>query len=199
MNLFQFIKDLMRSKTRIDTVESRRAGLLSQPVPGARVEIDNRSAGHIARLDPHFQDNARQFLGAAKVVAAEFGCDYIIISGTRTWAEQDALYAQGRFKPGKVVTKAKAGHSNHNYDNLVHRRNFGGQHNAHGLVHHWNDCHRASDCWNRDRGGDDHHGWQRNFVDHQPHINRHCQRNHHRCRRGLHGHPFVGEAGDGDV
>lgn len=115
MNLFQFIKDLMRSKTRIDTVESRRAGLLSQPVPGARVEIDNRSASHINHLDPHFQDNARQFLGAAKVVAAEFGCDYIIISGTRTWAEQDALYAQGRFKAGKVVTKAKAGHSNHNF------------------------------------------------------------------------------------
>jgi peptidoglycan L-alanyl-D-glutamate endopeptidase CwlK len=33
----------------------------------------------------------------------------------RTWAEQDALYAQGRTKPGNIVTKAKAGESFHNY------------------------------------------------------------------------------------
>lgn len=34
---------------------------------------------------------------------------------TRTFAEQDALYAQGRTKPGKIVTNAKAGQSIHNY------------------------------------------------------------------------------------
>jgi peptidoglycan L-alanyl-D-glutamate endopeptidase CwlK len=33
----------------------------------------------------------------------------------RTFAEQDALYAQGRTKPGDIVTKAKGGQSNHNY------------------------------------------------------------------------------------
>lgn len=33
----------------------------------------------------------------------------------RTFAEQDALYAQGRSKPGKIVTKAKGGQSYHNY------------------------------------------------------------------------------------
>lgn len=33
----------------------------------------------------------------------------------RTFAEQDALFAQGRTKPGRVVTKAKAGQSYHNY------------------------------------------------------------------------------------
>lgn len=33
----------------------------------------------------------------------------------RTFAEQDAIYAQGRTKPGKVVTKAKGGQSYHNY------------------------------------------------------------------------------------
>ena len=115
MNLFQFIKDLMRSKTRIDTVESRSAGLISAPLPGARLAIDKRSAAHLDKLDPKFQENARHFLGAAKVIAQEYECDYVIISGTRTWAEQDALYAQGRYKSGRVVTKAKAGHSNHNF------------------------------------------------------------------------------------
>lgn len=33
----------------------------------------------------------------------------------RTFAEQDALYAQGRTKPGSIVTKAKGGLSYHNY------------------------------------------------------------------------------------
>lgn len=33
----------------------------------------------------------------------------------RTFAEQDALYAQGRTKPGKKVTNAKGGQSYHNY------------------------------------------------------------------------------------
>ena len=33
----------------------------------------------------------------------------------RTFAEQDALYAQGRTTPGKIVTNAKGGQSNHNF------------------------------------------------------------------------------------
>lgn len=33
----------------------------------------------------------------------------------RTFAEQDALYAQGRTKPGAKVTNAKGGQSYHNY------------------------------------------------------------------------------------
>lgn len=41
---------------------------------------------------------------------------YVLIThGYRTYAEQDALYAQGRTKPGKVVTKARGGESNHNF------------------------------------------------------------------------------------
>lgn len=38
-----------------------------------------------------------------------------VTQGTRTDAEQDELYAQGRTKPGKKVTNAKAGQSIHNY------------------------------------------------------------------------------------
>lgn len=33
----------------------------------------------------------------------------------RTFGEQDSLYAQGRSKPGPIVTKAKGGQSYHNY------------------------------------------------------------------------------------
>lgn len=39
----------------------------------------------------------------------------IVVQGLRTIAEQNALYAQGRTKPGPIVTKAKGGLSLHNY------------------------------------------------------------------------------------
>lgn len=39
----------------------------------------------------------------------------LITQGLRTIAEQDALYAQGRTKPGAVVTNARGGYSYHNY------------------------------------------------------------------------------------
>lgn len=38
-----------------------------------------------------------------------------IVQGLRTFAEQDELYAQGRTKPGKIVSNARGGYSNHNY------------------------------------------------------------------------------------
>ena len=38
-----------------------------------------------------------------------------VTQGLRTFAEQDALYQQGRTKSGKKVTNAKAGQSIHNY------------------------------------------------------------------------------------
>jgi peptidoglycan LD-endopeptidase CwlK len=43
------------------------------------------------------------------------GIRYYAISGLRSHAEQNALYAQGRTAPGKVVTKAKGGESFHNF------------------------------------------------------------------------------------
>ena len=41
--------------------------------------------------------------------------DFTVVSGLRTTAEQKAIYAQGRTKPGKIVTKADGvkGLSNH--------------------------------------------------------------------------------------
>lgn len=38
-----------------------------------------------------------------------------VVQGVRTWKEQDTLYAQGRTKPGAIVTKAKGGSSWHNF------------------------------------------------------------------------------------
>lgn len=47
-------------------------------------------------------------------LAAE-GLTVEVVSGLRTADEQNALYAQGRTKPGPKVTYAKAWQSNHNY------------------------------------------------------------------------------------
>lgn len=43
------------------------------------------------------------------------GIDILITSTYRDSASQDALYAQGRTKPGKKVTNARAGQSYHNW------------------------------------------------------------------------------------
>ncbi len=43
------------------------------------------------------------------------GISYVVTQTVRTIDEQNALYAQGRTKPGKIVTYAKGGQSMHNY------------------------------------------------------------------------------------
>lgn len=77
--------------------------------------FDERTERNLATLHPEMQKAARAFLGVAKVICGKVGCDVKIISGTRSYLEQDALYARGRTTPGKKVTNAAAGHSNHNF------------------------------------------------------------------------------------
>ncbi|WP_018755216.1 M15 family metallopeptidase [Paenibacillus terrigena] len=43
------------------------------------------------------------------------GIPIVITQGLRTIAEQDSLYAQGRTKPGQIVTNARGGYSKHNF------------------------------------------------------------------------------------
>jgi peptidoglycan LD-endopeptidase CwlK len=73
--------------------------------------VDSRSEKTIASLLPEVQPMARALVQKA----ASAGIKVKILSGFRTYAEQDALYAQGRTAPGNVVTNAKAGYSNHNF------------------------------------------------------------------------------------
>lgn len=73
--------------------------------------FDSRTEANIATLLPKAQRAARQFLVAAK----PFKYQVKILSGTRTYAEQAALYAQGRSKSGPRVTNAGPGQSNHNF------------------------------------------------------------------------------------
>lgn len=74
-------------------------------------KLDDRSAKTIATLLPQLRERATKLVE----LAAEKGIIIKIISGLRSYEEQDELYAQGRTKPGKVVTKAKGGQSWHNH------------------------------------------------------------------------------------
>ncbi|MFP9115396.1 M15 family metallopeptidase [Flavobacterium sp. RHBU_3] len=74
--------------------------------------FDPRSEQNIITLHPKAQEEARKFLKLAQGGAFQVR----IISGTRTYAEQNALYRQGRYgNSGPVVTNAKGGQSNHNF------------------------------------------------------------------------------------
>ncbi|MDO9285594.1 MAG: M15 family metallopeptidase [Aquabacterium sp.] len=72
---------------------------------------DPRSEKAIATLATEVQPLARALVHKA----AAAGITIKVISGLRTYDEQNALYAQGRTAPGNIVTNAKGGYSNHNF------------------------------------------------------------------------------------
>lgn len=75
--------------------------------------FDSRTETNIATLMPPAQRLARQFMNAV----SGFEHTVRIISGSRTYAEQDALYAIGRTvqTTRATVTNARGGESNHNF------------------------------------------------------------------------------------
>lgn len=74
--------------------------------------FDSRSESNILTLSLKAQREARLFLRRVR----DGGINARIISGTRTYAQQNALYRQGRFgNPGPIVTNARGGFSNHNF------------------------------------------------------------------------------------
>lgn len=74
--------------------------------------FDARSEKNLKTLLPGAERVMRRLLRAL----LDAGLDAKIISGTRTYAEQQKLYNQGRNgNPGPIVTNAPPGHSNHNF------------------------------------------------------------------------------------
>lgn len=64
-----------------------------------------------SELNPYLRDKCLQLVE----LAYKNGYQILITQGYRSIAEQNDLYAQGRTKPGSIVTNAKGGESNHNY------------------------------------------------------------------------------------
>ncbi len=74
--------------------------------------VDSKSESNIITLIPAAQISARKFLN----ILTTAGKDIRILSGTRTYAEQDALYKQGRYGSTlPKVTNARGGQRNHNF------------------------------------------------------------------------------------
>lgn len=71
--------------------------------------MDQNSLSKLAQVHPELARRAKL------VIAALAPHDVRVGSGLRTYTEQNALYAQGRTKPGKKVTNARGGQSNHNF------------------------------------------------------------------------------------
>jgi RHS repeat-associated protein len=82
-------------------------------VQDAFVTGDSVSDKRIQSLHPAIRMQATDFIKEAN--ASSDGTLIRVAQGFRTYAEQDALYAQGRTAPGNIVTKAKGGFSNHNF------------------------------------------------------------------------------------
>ncbi|WP_213803115.1 M15 family metallopeptidase [Granulicella sp. dw_53] len=96
----------------VQTAEDKLAAQAAE-IRDALGTFDARTEKNIASLITPAQQIARQFMKAA----SSFNMRVSILSGTRTYAEQDALYAIGRTVQlsCKPVTKAKSGRSNHNF------------------------------------------------------------------------------------
>ncbi len=73
--------------------------------------MDSTSEARLAQICPTLADRIR--LLATQL--AEEGVTLRVTAGLRPWSEQQALYAQGRTIPGKIVTDAQAGHSWHQF------------------------------------------------------------------------------------
>jgi peptidoglycan L-alanyl-D-glutamate endopeptidase CwlK len=76
--------------------------------------MDQRSLDNLNTLHPKFRPSAIQAWTEAQAAMPD-NVQIIVIQGLRSFAESDALYAQGRTAPGPIVTNAPAGESYHNY------------------------------------------------------------------------------------
>ena len=74
--------------------------------------FDSRTEMNIYSLHLKAQETARIFMNAL----LNAGIGVKIISGTRTYLEQNELFKKGRYgNPPPIVTKARGGSSNHNF------------------------------------------------------------------------------------
>lgn len=74
-------------------------------------QIKEKSSKRLTNLHPVVRSAATALIERCY----KLNIPILITQGLRTIAEQDALYAQGRTKPGAIVTNARGGYSYHNF------------------------------------------------------------------------------------
>jgi peptidoglycan L-alanyl-D-glutamate endopeptidase CwlK len=77
--------------------------------------MDNVSEQRLSEVHPELANRVRQLADSLLTQAITIR----VTQGLRTWAQQLALYNQGRTAPGKIVTNAKPGYSAHNFGYAV--------------------------------------------------------------------------------
>ena len=73
--------------------------------------MDNVSETRLGEVYPGLADKVRKM---AQMLETE-GIDIRVTQSLRLWAEQEALYAEGRTTPGQIVTNAQPGYSWHQF------------------------------------------------------------------------------------
>jgi peptidoglycan L-alanyl-D-glutamate endopeptidase CwlK len=77
---------------------------------------DQHSIPILAKLHPKVRQDFQDFIEQCENT---YDVTIRIVQGLRTFEEQQAIYDQGRTKPGAIVTKAPPGSSYHNYGMAV--------------------------------------------------------------------------------
>jgi len=78
--------------------------------------LDERTRRILDTLDSKAVEQFTEFLLLAKATAATYGCDYVAISGTRSWDEQSELYRTYQSGGPKA---APPGYSWHNFGTAI--------------------------------------------------------------------------------
>lgn len=77
--------------------------------------MDTASEIRLAEVWPVLAERVRKMAATLAIL----NIDIRVVQGLRTVAEQNALYAQGRTSPGKIVTNCRGGQSYHNFGMAV--------------------------------------------------------------------------------
>lgn len=98
----------------IDALIKFSEAINPKPVVELKPITDRVTLAHIEKLHPAIRTDVTKAI--EEVNAALTGRAFLRISQSlRTKAEQDAIYAQGRTKPGPIVSNAKFGESAHSF------------------------------------------------------------------------------------
>ena len=92
-----------------DVFAAKSDGSNTEPTQPVQQQSNRPIPKKLLQCKPELQQLAIQFLDACEAQ----GIEVVITYGIRSYQEQEALYAQGRTTPGKIVTNAKPGTSLH--------------------------------------------------------------------------------------
>lgn len=104
---FNWFINLFKTNTSIIIAEPKTKPIsmpVIKPKPEAEIEVN-------PSLHPEFKKMIDNMIS----MAIEQGLHVGLFSGYRSFKEQNDKHAQGRTRPGKIITKAKGGESWHNY------------------------------------------------------------------------------------